>query len=154
MPAEIGQQVPEFTAAASTGEQVSRESLHGKPFVLYFYPKNDTPGCTKEACGFRDLGAEFAAAGAAIFGVSGDTLKSHEKFIQKYGLTFPLLSDPDHTLHAAFDTWGEKKLYGRVSMGTVRSTFLIDADGVIRGAWRKVKVDGHVEAVLAAVKAL
>ena len=154
MPAEIGQPAPEFTAAASTGEQVSRESLRGKAYVLYFYPKNDTPGCTKEACGFRDLGAEFAAAGAQIFGVSGDSLKSHDKFIQKYGLTFPLLSDPAHSLHAAFDTWGEKKLYGKVSMGTVRSTFLIDADGVIRGAWRKVKVDGHVEAVLAAVKAL
>lgn len=154
MPAEIGQPAPDFTAAASTGEQVSLSSLRGKPFVLYFYPKNDTPGCTKEACAFRDLGAEFAAAGAAIYGVSADGLKSHDKFIQKYGLTFPLLSDPDHAVHEAFGTWGEKKLYGKVSMGTVRSTFLIDAQGVVRGAWRKVKVDGHVEAVLAAVKAL
>lgn len=154
MPAEIGQPAPDFTAAASTGEQVSLSSLRGKPVVLYFYPKNDTPGCTKEACAFRDLGAEFAAAGAAIYGVSGDSLKSHDKFIQKYGLTFPLLSDADHTLHEAYGTWGEKKLYGKVSMGTVRSTFLIDAEGVIRGVWRKVKVDGHVEAVLAAVKAL
>ncbi|MCK6525899.1 thioredoxin-dependent thiol peroxidase [Myxococcota bacterium] len=154
MPAEIGQPAPDFTAAASTGEQVSLSSLRGKPVVLYFYPKNDTPGCTKEACAFRDLGAEFAAAGAAIYGVSGDSLKSHDKFIQKYGLTFPLLSDADHTLHEAYGTWGEKKLYGKVSMGTVRSTFLIDAEGVIRGVWRKVKVDGHVEAVLAAVKVL
>lgn len=154
MSIEVGQKVPALRVPVSTGGELSLTELAGHLVVLYFYPKDDTPGCTKEACAFRDLNADIAAAGALVFGVSGDKISSHARFIGKYNLNFPLLSDPERQLQEAFGVWVEKKQYGRTYMGTERSTFLIDREGVLRQAWRKVKVDGHAEAVLAAVRAL
>jgi len=148
---EAGTPAPAFDLPASTGGTVSLDSLKGRPVVLFFYPKDNTPGCTKEACGFRDLKGAFDDAGAQVFGISADSLASHEKFVGKYDLTFPLLSDPEHAMLEAYGVWQEKKNYGRTYMGIVRATFLIDADGNVARAWPKVKVDGHAEEVLAAV---
>lgn len=150
----IGSVAPAFSTVDHTGRPVSSASLRGKPYVLYFYPKDDTPGCTREACGFRDLGAEFAARGAAIFGVSPDSAKSHQAFASKYQLPFSLLIDEDKKLADAYGAWALKKNYGREYLGIVRSTFLIDASGKIAHAWPNVKVDGHVEAVLSRLGAL
>ena len=150
---EVGDTCPDFSGVTNDGE-VSRSSLAGKRFVLYFYPKDQTPGCTTEACGFRDLSAEFAQAGCVIYGVSKDSLKSHANFIAKQSLNFELIADTEKTVHAAFGTWVEKKNYGRVYMGTQRSTFLVDEAGVVRGVWRNVRVKGHVDKVLEAAKAL
>ncbi|MCP4805479.1 MAG: peroxiredoxin [Proteobacteria bacterium] len=150
---EVGDACPDFEGETNEG-QVSLASLAGKRFVLYFYPKDQTPGCITEACGFRDLSAEFAQAGAVIYGVSKDSLKSHANFIAKQSLNFELLSDPEKTVHAAFTTWVEKKNYGRVYMGTQRSTFLVDENGVLQGVWRNVRVKGHVDKVLEATRAL
>ena len=150
----LNEAVPAFSAASSGGETVSSAELLGAPFVLFFYPKDSTPGCTTEACSFRDLKAEFDALGVAVFGISQDSLKRHDNFINKQSLNFPLLSDPEHDVHHAFGTWIEKKNYGRTYMGTQRSTFLVDAKGVVRGEWRKVKVKVHADEVLAAAKAL
>jgi len=122
--------------------------------VLYFYPRDMTPGCTKEACSFRDLQEEFAEAGAAIVGVSTDDLESHDKFAAKHELTFPLLADTDATVARAYGVWKEKSMYGKKHMGIERTTFVIDAQGVIRKIYRKVKVDEHADAVLAAVREL
>jgi thioredoxin-dependent peroxiredoxin len=151
---EVGKAVPDFKLAATGGQDVSLSSLKGKPVVLYFYPKDDTPGCTTESCGFRDHHAAFRKAGAVVLGVSRDAMASHEKFKAKYEFPFDLLSDADEKLCRLFDVIREKNMYGKKVMGVERSTFLIDGKGVLRQEWRKVKVDGHVEAVLAAVKAL
>ncbi len=151
---QVGDSAPTFDLAVSTGGNVSLDSLKGHPVVLYFYPKDSTPGCTIEACDFRDLAAEFKKAGAAVFGVSADSITSHEKFIAKQNLNFPLLSDPDHTMLTAYGVWAEKKNYGRTYMGIVRSTFVIDKDGRVAHAWPKVKVKGHAQEVLGAVQGL
>jgi peroxiredoxin Q/BCP len=151
---KAGDAAPSFDLPDGAGGRVSLASLQGKPVVLYFYPKDDTPGCTREACAFRDLKAEFDKAGATILGVSPDGPASHEKFTGKYALTFPLLSDPDHKVAEAYGVWGEKKNYGRTYMGITRATFLIDGQGKVAKVWPKVKVDGHADAVLEAVRAL
>jgi thioredoxin-dependent peroxiredoxin len=149
----IGRSVPDFTIDG-TGGTVSTSSMRGAPVVLYFYPKDATPGCTTEAMQFRDRIADFTAHGASILGVSRDTLKSHVNFKAKLGLPFELLADTDETLCRLFDVIKTKNMYGKQVLGIERSTFLMDAEGVVRGEWRKVKVDGHVEAVLAAVQSL
>lgn len=151
---EAGDKAPPFDLPASTGGNVSLDGLQGRTVVLYFYPKDSTPGCTTEACDFRDLSAEFDKAGAAVFGVSADTLGSHEKFAAKQNLNFPLLSDPNHEMLEAYGVWQEKKNYGRTYMGIVRSTFVIDKDGRVAHAWPKVKVKGHAQEVLGVVRGL
>jgi peroxiredoxin Q/BCP len=136
------------------GAEVSSAGLAGTPYVLYFYPKDDTPGCTTEACGFRDALPDFEKLGVRVLGVSPDSSASHQRFRVKYELPFTLLSDADKSLSSAYGAWALKKNYGREYMGVVRSTFLVDASGVIRNAWRGVKVNGHVEKVQAAAAAL
>ncbi len=148
---EAGDPAPDFTLADDRGEKVRLSSFRRRPVVLYFYPKDDTPGCTKEACAFRDRKAEIEARGAAVLGVSPDGVASHARFRDKFELNFPLLADPDHAVAEAYGAWREKSLYGRKSMGIQRSTFLIDADGVVRRVWPKVTVDGHDDEVLAAL---
>jgi len=150
---EIGDVVPDFNADSSDGT-FSLGVHRGKKVVVYFYPKDQTPGCIKEACAFRDLKAEFAEADAVIVGVSKDSLKSHANFITKQSLNFELISDPEKVVHDVFGTWVEKKNYGRTYMGTQRSTFLIDAEGLLAQEWRNVRVKGHVDKVLDATKAL
>jgi peroxiredoxin Q/BCP len=145
-----GDSVPSFSLVDERGETVSRASLAGQPFVLYFYPKDDTPGCTREACGFRDEARKFSAAGVKVLGVSPDKAESHARFAKKYDLNFTLLSDAEKTLANAFGVWVKKQNYGREYMGIERSTFLVDARGKIQKVWHRVKVDGHVAAVLAA----
>jgi thioredoxin-dependent peroxiredoxin len=145
-----GDSVPAFSLVDQRGQTVSSGSLSGQPFVLYFYPKDDTPGCTREACGFRDDHRKFSAAGVRVLGVSPDKAESHARFAEKYDLNFTLLSDADKTLANAFGVWVKKQNYGREYMGIERSTFLVDARGKIRAVWHRVKVDGHVAAVLAA----
>ncbi|MCS6932431.1 MAG: peroxiredoxin [Acetobacteraceae bacterium] len=154
MSAEEGKKAPDFTLQATGGRTVSLKAMKGKPFVLYFYPKADTPGCTKEACGFQEALPAFAGLGIEVIGVSPDTLPAIEKFAAKYNLTFPLASDPDNKAAAAYGVWVEKSMYGRKYMGIERSTFLIGKDGKVAKAWRGVKVPGHVEAVAEAAKAL
>jgi peroxiredoxin Q/BCP len=146
--------VADFTADATGDQKIRLKDLRGKNVVIYFYPKDSTPGCTTEGRDFSALHAKFKRAKTVILGVSRDSIASHEKFKEKQGFTFELLSDPDETLCRKFDVIHEKTLYGRKFMGVVRSTFLIDADGKLRQEWRKVKVAGHAEEVLAAVKAL
>lgn len=153
-PVEVGAKAPSFHLVDQRGGSVSSEELSGAPYVLYFYPRDDTPGCTREACGFRDELANFERAGARIVGVSPDTAESHAKFQNKYGLPFTLLSDREKVLASKYGVWVMKKLYGRESMGIQRSTFLIDREGVVRKAWRNVKVDGHVASVLEALREL
>ncbi|HVO11146.1 MAG TPA: thioredoxin-dependent thiol peroxidase [Vicinamibacteria bacterium] len=149
-----GKKAPEFTLPSSEGGSVSLKDLRGKTVVLYFYPKDDTPGCTREACAFRDSQAALKRKGAVVLGVSGDSLASHEKFKAKYKLNFPLLSDPDKAVARKYGAWGEKVLYGRKSVGMIRSTFVIDGEGVVRKVFPRVKVDGHDQQVLDAVSAL
>ena len=149
-----GDAAPSFDLPDETGVRVSSRDLAGQPYVIYFYPKDDTPGCTTEACGFRDALPEFEKLGVRVIGVSPDSSASHERFRAKYELPFTLLSDADKQLSTAYAAWALKKNYGREYMGVVRSTFLIDADGVIRNVWRGVKVNGHVEKVQAAAAAL
>ena len=151
---EEGQAAPDFTLRADDGREVRLAALRGKPVVLYFYPKDDTPGCTREACAFRDRQSDLAAHGATVLGVSPDDVASHGRFRDKFHLNFPLLADPGHQVAAAYGAWREKNMYGKVSMGIQRSTFLIDADGKIARVWKKVNVDGHDEAVLEALKKL
>jgi peroxiredoxin Q/BCP len=146
--------VADFTCPATGDKKVQLKSLRGRKVVLYFYPKDSTPGCTTEGQDFRDLHAKFQRAGAVILGVSRDSLASHEKFKEKLKLPFDLLSDPDETLCRQFDVIHEKSLYGRKFMGVERSTFLIDEKGKLREEWRKVKVKGHAQAVLESVKNL
>jgi len=154
MSAEIGKVAPKFTAPTDGGGSLKLADLRGKKVVLYFYPKDDTSGCTKEAIAFRDARGDFAAAGAEIVGVSRDSVARHDKFKAKHDLPFTLVSDEDGKICEAYGVWVEKSMYGRKYMGIERATFLIDDTGKLRQVWRKVKVPGHAEAVLAAVKAL
>ena len=149
-----GASAPEFSLPADDGATYSLKKLRGTTVVLYFYPKDDTSGCTKEACAFRDSQVALKRVGVQVLGVSKDSVASHGKFVAKYHLTFPLLSDPDHAMQEAYGVWQEKRLYGRTYLGTSRTTYIIDAKGKVAKVFPKVKVDGHVEAVLAAVKAL
>ncbi len=148
-PLNVGDKAPAFSAVTGDGETIRSQDLAGKPYVLYFYPKDDTPGCTKEACAFRDLNADFATKGARIFGVSKDSPERHGKFAAKYSLPFTLLSDTSGDLCEAYGVWQEKKNYGKTYMGIVRSTFVVGANGVILAVFPTVKVAGHAEAVLA-----
>jgi peroxiredoxin Q/BCP len=150
----IGEPAPDFTLPASTGKSVSLGQFAGKKVVLFFYPQDNTPTCTTEACAFRDGIGRFRRHGAVVLGISPDPFKRHLQFAEKYGLPYPLLSDEDLTVCRLYDVWKLKKLYGREYMGVVRSTFLIDREGRLAQEWRNVKVKGHVEAVLEAVKEL
>jgi peroxiredoxin Q/BCP len=154
MSLEIGDKAPDFTLPADGGGKISLKNLKGKPVVLYFYPKDDTSGCTAEACAFRDAFPDFSKAKAEIVGISRDSVASHDKFKKKNKLPFPLASDEDGKVCDAYGTWVEKSMYGRKYMGIERSTFLIDGKGTIRAIWRKVKVPGHAEEVLKAAAAL
>jgi thioredoxin-dependent peroxiredoxin len=149
----VGDVPADFTLNDHTGAAVSWSSFRGRPVVVFFYPRADTPGCTKEACAFRDLRAEFDGAGAAVVGVSGDTVKKQGAFVDKYGLGLTLLADPDHVILEPWGVYGEKKMYGKVTKGIVRTTVLFDAEGRVAHVWSPVKVDGHVDAVLARVRA-
>ena len=146
-----GDAAPDFSAATSGGGKVSLADFKGKNVILYFYPKDDTPGCTKEACGFRDGFAEFQKRGAVIFGVSTDSAASHDKFVEKFKLPFPLLADEDKKIVNAYGVWGDKSFLGRIYQGTRRVTFLIGGDGRIKKIWPKVKPDQHAAEVLAAL---
>jgi peroxiredoxin Q/BCP len=154
MAVEEGKKAPDFTAPTDGGGKLKLSDLRGKPVVLYFYPKDDTSGCTAEACSFRDNAATFKKLKAQVVGVSKDSVASHDKFKKKYSLTFPLVSDADGKICAKYGTWVEKSLYGRKYMGIERATFLIDKTGTVAKVWHKVKVPGHVDEVLQAVKAL
>ncbi len=151
---ETGQPAPDFTLPGDTGEEVTLSALRPAPVVLYFYPKDDTPGCTKEAIAFTWLMPEFGAAGARVFGISRDSLEKHAKFREKHELSVPLLSDAQGDVCERYGVWVEKNMYGRKVMGIERSTFLIDGDGRIARIWRKVKVADHAQEVLKAVQAL
>jgi Peroxiredoxin len=149
-----GDPVPAFDLAVPGGERISSAALAGRPYVIYFYPKDDTPGCTKEAIGFTQHYDEFRKLGVEVIGVSKDSVQSHEKFAKKHGLCFPLGSDEGSGVVEAFGAWVEKSMYGKKYMGIDRSTFLVGADGRIAKAWRGVKVPGHVEEVLAAARTI
>ncbi|MDY7227619.1 thioredoxin-dependent thiol peroxidase [Hyalangium rubrum] len=148
---QVGSQAPAFQLSDQTGKTVSLSQFAGKHVVLYFYPKDNTSGCTKEACDFRDEHSALEKAGAVVVGVSPDSVKSHEKFVAKYSLPFTLLADPEHKLADAYGVWGEKSLYGRKFMGITRTTVLIDPQGRVKQVWPKVKVTGHVGEVLSAL---
>jgi peroxiredoxin Q/BCP len=150
---EAGQPAPDFTLHDQRGKPVSLSKLKGSPVVLYFYPKDDTPGCTKEACGFRDGIAGYAQARAVILGISPDDTESHAKFARKFNLPFLLLADPGSKTCQAYGVWKEKNMYGKKYMGVERTTFVVDAKGIVRKVFPKVKVDGHSEAVLEAIQA-
>ena len=154
MTINAGDQAPDFKLPASGGRAVSLAGQKGKPFVLYFYPKADTSGCTRQACAFEEALPQFAALGLDIIGVSPDPMPPIEKFAAKYKLTFPLASDTEKTAAEAYGVWVEKSMYGRKYMGIERSTFLIDAAGQVAAAWHKVKVDGHAAEVRAAAAKL
>jgi len=151
---ELSQPAPDFNLPVTGGGNVSLSDLRGAPVVLFFYPRDDTPGCTKESIGFSEHLEDFKAAGANVFGISRDTMAKHDKFTAKHDLTVPLLSDENGEMTEAYGVWVEKNMYGKKSMGIERATYLIDAQGNIARIWRKVKVPGHVEEVLDAVKAL
>ena len=144
----IGDKAPEFTLPDSNGSPVELKDFRGKNVVLYFYPRDLTPGCTKEACSFNDALGSIRKHGAVVLGVSADTVESHKKFADKYGLRFPLLSDPEKEVIKSFGVWQKKSMYGRSFMGIVRTTFVIDGKGKVRAVFPKVKVDGHAEEVL------
>jgi thioredoxin-dependent peroxiredoxin len=148
-----GQPAPDFTLQDQNGAELSLSDFRGEPVVLYFYPKDDTPGCTTEACAFRDARAAYEKAGAKVIGISPDSVASHKKFAAKYELPFTLLADTEKSVCQLYGVWQEKTMYGKTSMGVVRSTFVIDAAGIVRHVFPKVKVDGHSEAVLEAIKA-
>lgn len=148
-----GDAAPDFQMPATGGRTVSLDGYKGKPFILYFYPKADTPGCTKEACAFQEAMPHLEQIGLDVIGVSPDKIKPIEKFAAKYGLTFPLASDEGHAVADRYGTWVEKSMYGRKYMGMERSTFLIGADGEVLKVWRKVSVTGHADAVMEAAKA-
>ena len=148
---EEGKPAPEFELQSDTGETVRLSDLRGKPVVLYFYPKDDTPGCTTQACGIRDDWSAFEKSGAVVLGVSPDSEESHAKFRQKYGLPFTLLADPDHELAEQYGFWVEKNNYGKKYMGVERSTVVIDADGNVARVFRRVKPEEHVQQVLTAL---
>jgi len=147
----IGSSAPDFTAVSNTGETITLSQFRGQYVVLYFYPKDDTPGCTKEACGFRDALLDFSDANAIVLGVSRDDTASHAKFVKKFDLNFPLLADTEGTITEAYGVWVEKSMYGKKYMGIERTTFLIDKNGKISQVWPKVKVDGHAAEVLQAI---
>ena len=151
---EPGDKAPAFTLADDEGNKVKLSELKGSPVVLYFYPRDDTPGCTKEACAFRDRYDEIMDSGAKIFGVSADSAESHAKFRAKYELPFPLLVDEKHSMLEKYGAWREKNMYGKKSMGIQRSTYLIDAAGKVAKVWKRVKVDGHDQQVLDAIAEL
>ncbi len=146
-----GTKAPDFTLPSDEGSSVSLKSLRGSPVVLYFYPKDDTSGCTTEACEFRDAWSEVKGSGARLFGVSPDGVRSHEKFRTKLDLPFPLLADEDHAVAEAYGVWGEKSMYGRKYMGILRTTFIIDAEGRVARVFEKVKPAGHADEVLSAL---
>ncbi len=148
---EAGQRAPAFTLTADDGSKVRLSEQKGSPVVLYFYPKDDTPGCTKQACAFRDAETKLKQLGAKVFGVSPDDVDSHVKFRDKFSLNFRLLADPGHKIAEKYGAWREKNMYGQKKMGIQRSTFLIDADGKVAKVWKRVKVEGHDEHVLAAL---
>ena len=150
----IGDNAPQFNLSTNGGGQFSLADAAGKYLILYFYPKDDTPGCTKEAIGFSESSASFDAQNAMVVGVSRDTVKKHDKFVGKYDLRIPLISDAEGGLCEAFGTWVEKSMYGKTYMGIERATFLISPDGKVLHIWRKVKVRGHVEEVLAQLQSL
>ena len=154
MSVDEGKKAPDFTGPTDGGGKLKLSELRGKPVVLYFYPKDDTPGCTTEACGFRDAASDFKKLKATVIGVSKDSVARHDKFKAKYKLPFTLVSDEDGKICEKYGTWIEKSLYGRKYMGIERATFLIDKDGVVRKIWNKVKVAGHVDEVKAALQAL
>ncbi|MGD8869238.1 MAG: thioredoxin-dependent thiol peroxidase [Gemmatimonadales bacterium] len=149
---KAGDTAPDFELLSDEGERVRLSDLRGKKVVLYFYPKDDTPGCTTEACELRDRQPELEAQGATVLGVSPDSVASHQKFKAKYGLTFTLLSDPDHSVADAYGAWGEKKMYGKTYEGILRTTFVIDEAGKIEGVFEKVRPKGHGDQVLAALQ--
>ncbi len=151
---EPGTKAPAFTLQDDQGNKVKLSDQKGKPVVLYFYPRDDTPGCTKEACAFRDRYEEMQQRGAQLFGVSADSAESHAKFRDKYSLPFPLLVDEKHTMLEKYGAWREKNMYGKKSMGIQRSTYLIDADGKVAKVWKRVKVDGHDQQVIDALDEL
>lgn len=151
---EAGTKAPDFTLVADDGGKVKLSELRGNIVVLYFYPKDDTPGCTKEACAFRDQKQQLEKHGVKLLGVSPDDLESHRKFRDKYQLNFPLLIDKDHKVAEKYGAWREKNMYGKVSMGIQRSTFLIDQEGKVAKVWKRVSVDGHDEKVLEEVAKL
>ncbi|MET0667272.1 MAG: thioredoxin-dependent thiol peroxidase [Methyloceanibacter sp.] len=148
MSLKVGDKAPDFTLPKDGGGKIALKDLKGKAVVLYFYPKDDTSGCTAEACAFRDAFPDFSKVKAAIVGISRDSVKSHDKFKAKHELPFTLASDEDGKVCEAYGTWVEKSMYGRKYIGIERATFLIDGKGVIRGIWRKVKVPGHADEVL------
>ena len=152
MALEAGKKAPAFSLADQNGETVKLSELAGKYVVLYFYPKDNTPGCTVEACNFRDEHSKLKKLGAVVLGVSPDAEKSHQKFIEKFKLPFPLLVDGEHAVAEKYGAWGEKSMYGKKFMGIIRSTFLIGPDGKLVKVWPKVKVEGHVDEVIAALK--
>ena len=154
MPLDVGDNAPEFTIATDGGGSFSLSEMKGHNVIIYFYPKDDTPGCTKEACGFRDMLPDFSDSSAKIIGISKDTVAKHDKFKSKYELPFLLGADLEGIVCEAYGTWVEKSMYGRQYMGIERATFLVDKKSVIQGIWRKVKVKGHVEEVLSAVQDL
>lgn len=149
-----GKKAPDFTLAADDGTKVKLSNLRSKPVVLYFYPRDDTPGCTKEACAFRDRQKDLKKLGAAVLGVSTDDVSSHVKFRDKFSLNFPLLADVDHKVAEKYGAWREKNMYGKKSWGVQRSTWLIDPEGIVHKVWKKVSVDGHDDQVLEALKAM
>lgn len=151
---EEGKKAPAFRLPSDSGKQVALSDFLGKPVVVYFYPRDNTPGCTREACAFRDRQAELQALGVQVLGISPDSVESHQKFRDKYQLNFPLLSDSDHKVAEKYGAWREKTLYGKKTMGIQRSTFLIDAQGRVVKIWKKVNVDGHDQEVLAAARQL
>ena len=151
---EPGQRAPAFTLPTDNLAKVRLSDLKGQPVVLYFYPRDNTPGCTREACAFRDRQAKLKRLGAVVLGVSTDSIESHGKFRDKYELNFPLLADVDHRVAEKYGAWREKNMYGKKTMGIQRSTFLIDATGKVAKVWKRVKVDGHDEQVLDAIAQL
>lgn len=151
---EPGKKAPAFTLTADDGSKVRLSELKGSPVVIYFYPKDDTPGCTREACAFRDQKAALKKLGAQVFGISPDDVASHEKFRDKYDLNFLLLADPGHKIAEKYGAWREKNMYGKKKMGIQRSTYLIDATGKVAKLWKSVKVDGHDDHVLKAIAEL
>ena len=150
----VGAPAPGFELEASGGRRVSSETLRGQPYLLYFYPKADTPGCTKQACGIQEALPALGKLGLTVIGISPDGLPAIEKFAKKYGLEFPLASDPEHKAAEAYGTWVEKSMYGKKYMGMERSSFLVGADGSIKAVWRKVKPDAHAKQVMEAAQGL
>jgi peroxiredoxin Q/BCP len=149
---EIGDQAPNFTLKNEAGEDVTLSSFRGKPVIMYWYPRDDTPGCTTEACSFRDAYGEFRQAGAVVLGVSTDDVGSHAKFKSKYNLPFTLLSDPGHQVADQYGVWGKKKFMGREFEGVQRVTYLIDEQGIVKQVWPKVNPEGHADEILAVLR--